>query len=108
MNNKDFYELVERRKQKITEVLIEKGKEYSTDNNKLHNFDKAARMRNISRERALDGMLLKHLVSVDDIIDNIDKGILPSRKLLDEKIGDCINYYILLEASIIDKINKSE
>ena len=105
MSGEEFYKLTERRLEKTKYVLIEKGKEYSTDENKLHNFDKAAIKSNQSREKALKGMLLKHEVSIDDIVENIDKGKLPSRELLDEKIGDIINYYILLEACIVERIN---
>lgn len=40
-----------------------------------------------------------------DIIEDIDKTI-PLQSVTDEKIGDCINYLLLLEASIADKRNK--
>lgn len=46
----------------------------------------------------------KHEVSIMDIIDDIDRGILPHPKLIDEKIGDSINYLVLLEALLYDRI----
>ncbi len=104
MQEKKFYKLVNRRFDKIISGLTSKGKEYSTKDNKLHNFDKGSRMTGNSREKVLMGFLLKHLISVEDIIDNLDKGILPNRELIDQKIGDIINYYILLEASLVDRL----
>jgi hypothetical protein len=40
-----------------------------------------------------------------DILNDIEKGTLPKEEVVDEKIGDLINYLILCEASIKDKIN---
>ena len=106
MNDKDFNEVVSQRVQKIQSILQSKAVEYASDGDRLANFEDGARMHNITRERALNGMMLKHEVSVQEIIKNIDRGILPSVELLEEKIGDNINYLILLEASIKDKLCK--
>lgn len=107
MESNRFYKLVDEECKQIKHILITKGKEYSTNENKLHNFDKAALMSNQSRERALLGMQLKHTVSIDDIVNKIDKE-LPTLAQLDEKIRDAINYYILLKACIVDRIEKKE
>lgn len=104
MNSKRFYYLVDKETERIKDILISKGEEYSTLDNKLHNFDKAGRMSNQSREKALMGMLLKHQVSVDDIVNKLDEGKLPTLDLLSEKITDILNYYILLKACIVDRI----
>ena len=104
MNSKRFYYLVDKETDRIKDILISKGEEYSTLDNKLHNFDKAGRMSNQSREKALMGMLLKHQVSVDDIVNKLDEGKLPTLDLLSEKITDILNYYILLKACIVDRI----
>lgn len=108
MNSKDFNELVEARCSKIKATLASKGKEYSTDDDKLHNFNKAGIRSGQSREKALMGMKLKHEISIDDIILNLDKGILPTIEIMDEKIGDIINYFVLLEACLLDRIRKNE
>ena len=88
MNSKRFYYLVDKETERIKDILISKGEEYSTLDNKLHNFDKAGRMSNQSREKALMGMLLKHQVSVDDIVNKLDEGKLPTLDLLSEKITE--------------------
>ena len=108
MNSMRFNKLLEDEILRILETLDSKSEEYSTVDNKLHNFDKAGKMSNQSRERALLGMQLKHTVSIDDIVDNLDKNILPTLNQLEEKIGDAINYYILLKACIVDRIEKRE
>lgn len=108
MNSKDFNELVEARCRKIKATLASKGKEYSTNDDKLHNFNKAGIRSGQSREKALMGMKLKHEISIDDIILNLDKGILPTIEVIDEKIGDIINYFVLLEACLVDRMRKSE
>ena len=109
MTHKEFDKVLEERIAKIRTVLTSKAAEYSGDeNDRLHNFNVAARVDNESREESLWGMAKKHLVSIIDIKNKVAKDILPERVLLSEKIGDMINYLILLEASIIDKIDKKE
>lgn len=108
MNSKQFDAIVESRLTRTKHVLLVKAKEYANDSDRLHNFNKAGKMSNQTPEKALRGMLLKHIVSMDDIIENIDKGILPSEALLDEKIGDIINYYILIEACITDRFERKQ
>ena len=52
-------------------------------------------------------MMLKHEVSIRDIVDDLDKGVLPSDKMLLEKVGDVINYYLLLLALITERKNNA-
>ena len=74
-----------------------KSKEYASDGDKLYNFKRTAAMLDCSSEEALLGMLAKHLVSIIDMVQNKREA---DYKLWDEKIGDAINYLILLEAII--------
>lgn len=104
MNKVDFDALIEQRCNKIKDILASKGKEYSNEDNKLHNFDKASRMSDLTREQALKGMLLKHEVSISDIVEKTSKGEFPTQEVINEKIGDIINYYILLEACLVDRL----
>ena len=104
MKTPEFNKVVERRIELIKSSLTSKQKEYSKDNDKLHHFNIGSKITSKPREQVLWGMALKHLISVIDIIDNINE--LPSESLLEEKVGDMINYLILLEASVKDKITK--
>ena len=105
---KDFDEIVEQRIKKIKEVLQSKATEYASDNDRLHNFKRAAKVGEITAAMALKGMLLKHLVSIFDMIDkyNPDTGPQFSMDLINEKCGDLINYTILLEALFKEPYNE--
>lgn len=99
-----FDDLVEQRCNKIGKTLIEKGKEYRRNNDPLHNFRVAAKVGNTTEEKALWGFATKHYVSFLDMLNDIEQGVLPTESYVDEKIGDLINYLILCEASIKEKI----
>lgn len=102
MSPKIFSELLERRLNLIKNTLDSKSKEYSTLDDKLHNFKKVSRMRDKHPCDALQGMLDKHLASYFDILENIIHGKTYSREFLDEKLGDIINYFILQEALFVE------
>ena len=110
MNNKTFEMIVEDSLDICKAVLTRKSKEYSSSDDKLHNFDKAKDlMRCKTKEFALWGMFAKHLVSVTDMVERFEKaGELPTSNMIDEKIGDSINYFILLKACFYDDMIKSE
>jgi hypothetical protein len=104
MTEQDFDILVQQRMQKIQSTLIEKGKEYRRGKDPLHNFNVAARLGNTTREKALWGFALKHYVSFMDMINDVENGTLVKEEHIDEKIGDLINYLILAEASLKDRL----
>ena len=94
MRNEYFEKLLNRRIESIRKTLESKGKEYATSD-RLYNFKRASEISQTTPEKALFGMLNKHLVSVIDLIE----GRLENKALIvEEKIGDTINYLILLEA----------
>jgi hypothetical protein len=103
MTPQDFDKLVEARLDSIRSTLASKGGEYGRED-RLHNFKIAARVDNETPERALWGMYKKHLVSVRDIVFDIENGVMPSEKILNEKILDSINYHILLEAIVKERL----
>ena len=111
MKPQEFDVIVEARIEKIRNVLKKKATEYATGGDRFHNFKVAAGADTTTAARALWGMFLKHYVSVKDIVDRFDPNNpdkLPSRELLDEKIGDSINYLILLEGIVIEAIEQIE
>jgi len=108
MTEKRFEEVVEVFINGIKETLIVKGREYRRNNNPFHNFDIGSQRSGLIREKVLDGFLLKHEISIADITNDLEKGILPKISTLDEKFGDNVIYLILKMASIIDKIEKDD
>jgi hypothetical protein len=104
MTEQEFDALVEKRLDLTREVLIIKAKEYRRNSDPLHNFNMASKLNNTTREKALWGFATKHLVSFLDMLDDIEKNKLPKKEYVEEKIGDLINYLILCEASIKDRM----
>ena len=102
----DFNDLVEERCEKIKETLVRKGKEYGIGGNRFHNFDRAAEKRNTYPEDALMAHKSKHDVSVDDLCETAENNPEKlSQRLIDAKIGDSINYLILLEGLLLRRID---
>jgi len=102
-------DLINMRFEKTRATLEIKAGMYATTDNRLHNFDVAAHIFNCTSEQALQGMWGKHLVSVLDMIKWTETQ--PQRitiDLIDEKIGDTINYLILLESLLLRRIEKAE
>lgn len=99
MNTKRFEEVINGRISKCLDVLCKKAGEYATED-RLHNFKVAAELQNCTPITALAGMMSKHTVSVYDLIRDYERGAFISKEMWDEKIGDSINYLLLLTALI--------
>ena len=106
MTEERFDEVVDIFLNSIRNTLLVKAKEYRREGNVFHNFDEGARRSGLIREKVLDGFLLKHEISIADITNDLEKGILPKISTIDEKFGDNVIYLILKMASIIDKIEQ--
>lgn len=99
MKREEFTNRVEKRIDLIRQTLLTKHKEYAKDDNVFRNFDEAAGGLSLhgTSSEVLWSYMTKHLVSIKDIVaDNkpVDTAI------VSEKIGDVINYLILLEAML--------
>jgi hypothetical protein len=99
MTREDFSRRVEKRIDLIRQTLLTKHKEYAKDDNVFRNFDEAAGGLSLhgSSAEVLWSYMTKHLVSVKDIVAN-NKPVDPA--VVSEKIGDVINYLVLLEAML--------
>lgn len=99
MKAHDFQQILRERIQQIRKVLSAKQEEYATDHDVLHNFKEAARIDGTrTPAQVCWGFMLKHLTSINDIVNEMSRNDNRHKHLLDEKIGDAINYLILLEA----------
>jgi len=99
MTNEEFEKLFEDVVFQERTTLLTKSAEYASDADRFHNFHVGASISGQSPARTLWGFLVKHLVSVRDIVDGREA----DRAMLREKIGDCRNYLILLEALLVDE-----
>jgi len=97
-----FEMIVEERISQIRKTLAFKGEEYATSKDRLHNFKRAGRLRECTPEDALIGFFMKQFTSVLDMVDAIETQDF-SVEYVNEKLGDCINYLILLEALIEER-----
>lgn len=99
MIGEEFERIFQRQFEMSEQVLVQKAKEYASDNDRLHNFKSAAALIGGTPEQALWGFAVKHLVSVSDMVAS---GGHYSNAQWDEKIGDAVNYFILLRACVFE------
>lgn len=100
-----FDQIVEERLSKCKDILHQKDKEYSSDDDRLHNFKRSGAEQDCTPIKALDGMFSKHRVSFRDIVERMEKDpqYCPDKDLIDEKITDMINYPLLAEGLIEER-----
>lgn len=100
MDNAEFSKIVENQIEHCRSLLCKKGKEYDAEtDDRFHSFKVAAKLQNISTEQALAGMMVKHTISIYDMIGSECSNL----ALWDEKITDQINYLLLLKGLLMDK-----
>lgn len=104
MTSLEFRSVLEERIKKIREVLDKKAGEYSRGQDRLHNFKRVAEIKRITpAEACIDGFC-KHLVSILDMVDDLADGKAWVLPIWEEKLGDAINYLILLEALVKERV----
>lgn len=106
MKNDEIDKYIRETISRVENTLLVKAKEYVRNDDRLHNFNVGSALTGMTRERVLDGFMLKHYISYRDMLNDIDNGKLPSNQYVEEKIGDMIVYLILMEASIKNKNKK--
>ena len=89
-------------------ILQQKTKEYTGDDtDRLGAFKAVAALQHTTPERALAGMLAKHIVSLYDMC--FADSVSYEESVWDEKITDSLNYLFLLKAVVKEgNTNKQE
>lgn len=105
MTGDEFNVVLERRLTKIRHVLAAKAGEYATAGDRLHNFKGCSEEFGGTPAENLWGMLKKHLMSVKDMVAG-DKPV--TAAMVNEKLGDAVNYLCLLEALFLEQIAERE
>lgn len=103
MDNEQFIIEVEKSHLRSKQLLIKKGTEYTSNNNRLGQFYRAGKVQGITPESALVGMATKHFTSICDMAKN-PFGY--SMKFWDSKITDLRNYTYLLDALLRDEVEE--
>lgn len=100
----EFNLVFEKQVERCEQTLQRKKKEYTGDSqDRLSAFKVAAAMQGCKPERALAGMMAKHIVSLYDMC-YADREIF-DMDTWDEKITDSLNYLFLLKAIVEEEQN---
>lgn len=94
-----YEEHIEYLMQNCKQLLLKKHTEYATEDH-FHNFNVAASLQGITPQQALVGMMDKHVVSVHDLVNDHAEGRDIPVEMWQEKIGDNINYLLILWAMV--------
>lgn len=105
MNNTEFEKIIETQFDRCRETLLKKAEEYADDTDRLHNFKVAARLQGVTPLTALGGMMAKHTVSVYDLIQRHENSEAIEKEMWDEKIGDSMNYLLLMQGLLAEERN---
>ena len=97
MTVNDFDECITCQVNHCLQLLVSKGDEYAPGKDRLAAFKSAAALQSCTQAQAAFGMLAKHLVSVADMIRSGDSF---SETRWNEKLGDSINYLLIIRAII--------
>jgi len=95
----------------VDNILIKKRAEYADtddDGDRLRNFKKACSTFKTNPLMICLYYASKHWESLEDIAENIDKGIYPTQELLDEKFQDMSAYMALGYACAIELLEAHE
>ena len=99
MRTPEFNKIVEDQLDRIKNVLVKKAVEYNLDDDRLSVFKHGAGISEETPEQVLYGFMLKHIISVTDMINSKDAY---TEELWNEKITDICNYLILLQGLLRD------
>jgi len=105
MNPDTFNKLSKRLLDKAAHVRKAKKEEYMATTDRLSNFRKAAELDSCTVPMAVKGMMVKHTVSIFDMVNDEFRYPDPitqpcSLDLYEEKICDHINYLLLLYGAV--------
>ena len=98
MTNEEFNDLIKKRIGLINNVLGIKAKEYAYGD-RLSNFKRAAEIQHTAPEQVCLNFFMKHFVSIQDMVES---GRVYEEAQWREKLGDAINYLILLECIVLE------
>jgi hypothetical protein len=107
MDTPTFERLFDRRCTLCYTVLTEKNLEYAPGDDRLQNFKEGALFLESSPVLYAFGLMTKHLVALKDRVVKGDTNTI-TQTYVDEKIGDIINYLILIEALLTEELYETK
>lgn len=103
---KNFDAVIDKTLSDIKDLLLKKGKEYRRNNNPFHNFERGAQITGNTREEVLQGFLLKHLISVEDMRNDLKSGIPPNICQVNEKYNDILVFFLIEKAMMTESVSR--
>jgi len=91
MTPERFNQIVDEVFDRCRSILVDRAEMYARGD-RLSNFKRAAEFANTDEVFVLEGMAVKHEVSIHDYIDDLANGVLHTREEWLEKMADTINY----------------
>lgn len=111
MNRQEFNKHVEHVFERTANVLLKKGNEYSKVENVFHNFENATGISLHDEPTSVAWeFLVKHLQSIKDMLIELEATCLKPKfneEVVEEKFGDAINYLILIEGMLMQKLKEN-
>ena len=108
MNQDQFDRHLQTCIERTQSILKTKASEYA-HGDRLSNFKDMSTMKKETPEKALWGVCTKHIIALQDFIDELDSTQAPRPySYWQEKTGDIINYMILLEALVLERVGNEE
>lgn len=108
MNARHFEEYSKGLLERCWNVLFSKSKEYASDVDRLANFKQPVSMMDSNPAEVCLWYDMKHVASLSKIVREIKDGQLPTQEMLEEKIGDYLNYGLLLYACIMEMLEEQK
>ncbi len=110
MNTFNFQEETDKFLESTLSTMFEKGRDYASVNNFFSNFEQATGISFCdTREGVLWHYLTKHLQSIKDMVNVLEVGGKNhghfTKAKVDEKIGDAINYLLILRGMLTERVN---
>lgn len=100
MTPKEFNIVLQNTLDSCSKLLASKSKEYDFNSDRLNSFKSGSKLLDSTPIDTLLGYLTKHIISVYDMAKQYDEF---NMEKWDEKLLDCINYFILLRALLLDE-----
>ena len=106
MTQERFQRVFNHRIADCARTLVEKSEEYSRNGDRLHVFKRAAGAKGESPEAALVGIWMKQVIALVDLAQDIDTSGCAPYPVWEEKIRDVVNYTILLDALVTERLER--
>lgn len=108
MDSERFNQLFQDQVKACEGLLVKKNAEYAKKDDRLSNFRQTSSLMNMHPAEVAFCYDAKHIASIQKIVHDLSNGIVPTEEMWREKITDYLNYGFILNACVMEAIDKSE